>query len=150
LTYAAFCFVGPFDFAALPTSMSATQQEMLDKLKGLKGADFTEQYHSDQVAAHKDAVELFKRYGDEGENADLKAWACKNAPGLETSSDDGSGFGQVACSVAKPSCKGNNPDEDTEKRRSEEFTKSGCQGPICPYTARLFCKCKSSCAVRQI
>ncbi|MDR6636204.1 putative membrane protein [Phyllobacterium sp. 1468] len=68
---------------ALPTSMTEAQQETLDKLKGLQGADFTEQYHSDQVSAHKDAVDLFKRYGDEGENADLKAWAAKTRPALE-------------------------------------------------------------------
>lgn len=68
---------------ALPTAMTPAQQEMLDKLKGLQGTDFTEQYHSDQVSAHKDAVDLFKRYGDEGENADLKAWAAKTHPALE-------------------------------------------------------------------
>jgi putative membrane protein len=68
---------------ALPTSMTSTQQKMLDKLKNLQGADFTEQYHSDQVSAHKDAVDLFKRYGEEGENADLKAWAAKTRPALE-------------------------------------------------------------------
>lgn len=69
--------------ATLPTSMTEAQQETLDKLKGLQGADFTEQYHADQVSAHKDAVDLFKRYGDEGENADLKAWAAKTRPALE-------------------------------------------------------------------
>ena len=68
---------------ALPTSMTSTQQEMLDKLKNLQGTDFTEQYHSDQVSAHKDAVDLFKRYGEQGENADLKAWAAKTRPALE-------------------------------------------------------------------
>ncbi len=69
--------------ATLPTSMTEAQQEMLDKLKALQGADFTERYHADQVSAHKDAVDLFKRYGDEGENADLKAWAAKTRPALE-------------------------------------------------------------------
>jgi putative membrane protein len=69
--------------ATPPSSMAEAQQEMLDKLKSLQGAEFTEQYHSDQVAAHKDAVDLFKRYGDEGENAVLKAWAAKTRPALE-------------------------------------------------------------------
>jgi putative membrane protein len=69
--------------ATLPTAMTASQQEMLDKLKGLQGADFTEQYHSDQVSAHKDAVDLFKRYGDGGDNPDLKAWAATTRPHLE-------------------------------------------------------------------
>lgn len=69
--------------AALPSSMTEAQQETLNKLKGLHGADFTEQYHWDQVSAHKDAVDLFERYGDEGENADLKARAAKTRPALE-------------------------------------------------------------------
>jgi putative membrane protein len=66
-----------------PTSMSDAQKEMLDKLNGLQGTHFTEQYHSDQVSAHKDAVDLFKRYGDGGENAELRAWAAKTRPALE-------------------------------------------------------------------
>ena len=42
--------------ANLPTAMSSSQQSMLDKLKGLNGADFNKQYKSDQVSVHKDAV----------------------------------------------------------------------------------------------
>ena len=61
--------------------MTSSQQTMLDKLKGLQGEDFTKQYHSDQEDVHEDAVDLFKRYGEEGENADLKAWAATTRPG---------------------------------------------------------------------
>lgn len=69
--------------ATIPTAMSSSQQSMLDDLKKLDGDDFTKQYHSDQEDVHEDAVDLFKRYGDEGENADLKAWAAKTRPALE-------------------------------------------------------------------
>jgi len=69
--------------ATIPTAMSSSQQSMLDDLKKLNGDDFTKQYHSDQEDVHEDAVDLFKRYGDEGENADLKAWAAKTRPALE-------------------------------------------------------------------
>jgi len=69
--------------AAIPTVMSSSQQGMLDDMKKLQGNDFTKQYHSDQEDVHEDAVDLFKRYGDEGENADLKAWAAKTRPALE-------------------------------------------------------------------
>ncbi|MBZ5761139.1 MULTISPECIES: DUF4142 domain-containing protein [Rhizobium] len=68
---------------AIPTAMTSSQQGMIDKLNGLKGDDFNKQYHSDQVSAHKDAVDLFKRYGDGGDNADLKTWATKTRPALE-------------------------------------------------------------------
>jgi putative membrane protein len=69
--------------AAVPAAMTSSQQSMLEKLKGLQGEDFTKQYHSDQEDVHEDAVDLFKRYGDEGENADLKAWAATTRPDLE-------------------------------------------------------------------
>jgi putative membrane protein len=68
---------------AIPTAMTSSQQSMLDKLNGLQGDDFTKQYHSDQESAHKDAVDLFKRYGKGGKNASLKAWATKTTPALE-------------------------------------------------------------------
>jgi putative membrane protein len=69
--------------AAIPAAMTSSQQSMIDKLNGLQGDDFNKQYHSDQVSAHKDAVDLFKRYGDGGDNADLKAWAATTRPALE-------------------------------------------------------------------
>jgi putative membrane protein len=68
----------------LPTDMSSSQKSMLDKLKGLNGADFTKQYHSDQVSGHKDAVSLFERYGKGGDNPDLKQWVNKTLPTLQT------------------------------------------------------------------
>ncbi|SFB57141.1 putative membrane protein [Rhizobium sp. NFR07] len=69
--------------ATVPTAMSSSHQSMLDDLKKLNGDDFTKQYHSDQEDVHENAVDLFKRYGDEGENAELKAWAATTRPALE-------------------------------------------------------------------
>ncbi|WP_017957143.1 DUF4142 domain-containing protein [Rhizobium leguminosarum] len=69
--------------AQLPSAMTSAQQDMLDKLKGLQGGDFVKQYHSDQESAHEDAVDLFKRYGEGGDNAELKAWAASTRPALE-------------------------------------------------------------------
>jgi len=69
--------------AEIPTTMDSAHQSKLNKLKSLNGADFTKQYNSDQVAAHKDAVNLFERYSKGGENAELKAWASKTLPALQ-------------------------------------------------------------------
>lgn len=69
--------------AQIPTAMTSSQQDMLNKLQGLQGADFTKQYHADQEDAHKDAVDLFTRYGNGGDNPDLKAWATSTRPALE-------------------------------------------------------------------
>lgn len=69
--------------AELPAALDSSHAKKLDTLKGLQGNDFTKQYHSDQAKAHKDAVDLFKRYADGGENAELKTWAAKTLPHLE-------------------------------------------------------------------
>ncbi|WP_343061007.1 DUF4142 domain-containing protein [Rhizobium soli] len=69
--------------ATIPTVMSSAHQGMLDDLKKLQGEEFNKQYYSDQEDVHEDAVDLFKRYGDEGDNAELKAWAAKTLPALE-------------------------------------------------------------------
>jgi putative membrane protein len=68
--------------ANLPAMMDKSHQSKLHKLKGLDGAEFTKEYDSLQLAAHKDAVSLFERYAKGGENADLKAFADKYLPVL--------------------------------------------------------------------
>jgi len=67
----------------IPTALDSSHQSKLDKLTGLSGADFVKEYRSLQVSAHKDAVNLFKRYADGGEDAKLKAWAAKTLPALQ-------------------------------------------------------------------
>ena len=65
------------------TALTDDHKGEIDDLAKLEGAEFTEEYIDDQVDAHEDAVDLFKRYAEEGENADLKAWAAKTLPALE-------------------------------------------------------------------
>ena len=69
--------------AAAATGMSDAQKTSIDELKGLSGKEFDEAYQADQEDAHEDAVDVFKRYGSEGDNADLKAWAAATLPALE-------------------------------------------------------------------
>ena len=57
--------------------------DKLDRLSKLSGKDFTKDYNDLQLAAHKDAVSLFERYGKSGENAELKAFASKHVPHLQ-------------------------------------------------------------------
>ncbi len=66
----------------LPTKLDSAHQEKLDTLKGLQGADFDKQYRSDQEDAHEDAVSLFERYAEGGDNPALKEWAGKTLPAL--------------------------------------------------------------------
>jgi putative membrane protein len=67
----------------VPSTLDSSQQSKLDKLKDASGKDFSSDFDSDQVSAHKNAVSLFERYGKSGDNADLKDWAGKTLPTLQ-------------------------------------------------------------------
>jgi len=69
--------------AELPTTLDSAHQSKLDKLKDKSGKDFSSDFDSMQVSAHKDAVSLFERYAKGGDNADLKNWAGKTLPALK-------------------------------------------------------------------
>jgi putative membrane protein len=68
--------------AELPMGLDSSQQSEFNKLKSLKGADFSSRYDSDQQSGHKDAVSLFERYAKGGDNPKLKDWADKTLPTL--------------------------------------------------------------------
>ena len=69
--------------AELLTALDSSHQSKLDKLKGESGKDFSSDFDSMQVSAHKDAVSLFERYAKGGDNSDLKDWAGKTLPALQ-------------------------------------------------------------------
>ena len=69
--------------AELPSTLDSSHQGKLDKLRDASGKDFSSDFDSDQVSAHKDAVSLFERYAKSGDNADLKDWAGKTLPTLQ-------------------------------------------------------------------
>ena len=69
--------------AELPAALDASHQCKLDKLKEASGNDFSSNFNSMQVSAHKDAVALFERYAQGGDNTDLKDWAGKTLPALK-------------------------------------------------------------------
>jgi putative membrane protein len=68
--------------ADLPTALDSSHQSKLDTLKSESGKEFSSDFDSNQVSAHKDAVSLFERYAKGGDNADLKDWAGKTLPTL--------------------------------------------------------------------
>jgi putative membrane protein len=69
--------------AQLPTALDSSHQSKVDKLKAESGKDFSSDFDSMQVSAHKDAVSLFERYAKGGDNAGLKDWAGKTLPALK-------------------------------------------------------------------
>jgi putative membrane protein len=69
--------------SAIPTTLDDSSQKKLDKLKNAKADDFTSEYDSMQVSAHKDATSLFERYAKGGQDPKLKEWAGKTLPALQ-------------------------------------------------------------------
>ena len=67
----------------LPTTLDSSHQSKFDKLKGENGKDFSSDFDSMQVSAHKDAVSLFERYAKGGDNTALKDWAGKTLSALQ-------------------------------------------------------------------
>jgi putative membrane protein len=67
----------------LPAGLSGKDQRELGKLQKLTGGGFDAEYVKSQVAAHKDAVALFKRESSSGKDTDLKAFAGKTLPTLQ-------------------------------------------------------------------
>ena len=69
--------------AALPTALDDASQKKLGKLRDAKPEDFAAEYDPMQISAHKDAVSLFERYANGGDNAKLKDWAERTLPALK-------------------------------------------------------------------
>jgi putative membrane protein len=60
------------------------QQTMITKLNNLSGADFDQEYLSQQKTAHEQAIDLFKKESADGSDPDIKFFASNNIPTLET------------------------------------------------------------------
>ena len=69
--------------AQISEQPSAKDQRELDKLAKLQGADFDREYVKVQLAAHKDAVSLFKKEASAGRDSDLKQFAASTLPTLQ-------------------------------------------------------------------
>lgn len=67
----------------MPTALDLSSQSKLDQLNKAKPEDFAAIYDPMQINAHKDAVSLFERYADGGENVKLKNWAATTLPALK-------------------------------------------------------------------
>ena len=59
----------------LPDSLSNKKRKKYEELSSLKGNRFDEEYISFMVSDHKEDIELFQQYVNEGSNNDLLQWA---------------------------------------------------------------------------
>ena len=69
--------------ATLPTGLDSASQKKIDDLNSISPGDFAAQYDPMQVKAHEDAVSLFQRYANGGNNLKLKEWAAITLPALQ-------------------------------------------------------------------
>jgi putative membrane protein len=65
-----------------PQQLDAKSKEVLDKLSGLKGADFDREYIRQMVRDHEQDVQEFQRASQNLKDADLKNWVTKTLPAL--------------------------------------------------------------------
>jgi putative membrane protein len=70
--------------ATVPAEKSAAQQKTVDDLQKKQGAEFDAAYANAMVKDHVEDIALFKKEAASGKNADIKAFAAKTLPTLES------------------------------------------------------------------
>jgi putative membrane protein len=71
----------------VPSSMNSHHQSMADDLKKKTGADFDESYMEMMVNDHNKDIEEFRKESTMGKNDDIKAFASRTLPVLQTHLD---------------------------------------------------------------
>jgi putative membrane protein len=68
----------------LPTDLTSDQKSLMDKLTKLSGAAFDKEYISAMVRDHEEDVKDFQTQANEGTDPDVKAFAGKTLPTLQS------------------------------------------------------------------
>src|SRR5262245_6213190 len=68
----------------LPTVLDAKHRTLRDKLAGMSDAAFDRTYIDEMVKGHHDAAAEFRKESASGVDPDLKGWAAKTLPGIES------------------------------------------------------------------
>lgn len=68
---------------SLPDRLDIAHQSLMDRLKGLSGAEFDKAYVEAMVDEHQKTVELFKNEVQNGDDGDVKKWANSILPTLQ-------------------------------------------------------------------
>jgi putative membrane protein len=72
----------------VPTKLDSEHQKLIDDLNSASAKDFDKTYASQQVDAHQNAVKLFKKYAENGDEPDVKQFAAKTLPAIEHHLDE--------------------------------------------------------------
>jgi putative membrane protein len=68
----------------LPSAIDAKHKAASDRLAARSGADFDRDYMKMTVKDHEKMVKLFQNESEKGADADVKAWAAKTLPTLQS------------------------------------------------------------------
>ena len=72
----------------LPTKLDAKHQKLIDDLNSASADNFDKAYAKQQVDAHQEAVNHFKKYGAKGDDPDLKQFAEETLPTIQHHLDE--------------------------------------------------------------
>src|SRR6476620_12326354 len=61
----------------IPTKLDSEHQKLIDDLNSAPAKDFDKTYASQQVDAHQNAVKLFRKYAEDGDDPDVRQFAAK-------------------------------------------------------------------------
>lgn len=74
---------GSLGMQEVPQEPAATHRTMLEELQSFLGAQLAPNYLQYQTVAHQDAVNLFQRHTQQGDNEQLKQFAQQSLPSLQ-------------------------------------------------------------------
>ena len=72
----------------LPAKLDAKHQKLIDDLNSASAESFDKAYARQQVDAHQEAVDLFKKYAGKGDDPDVKQFAEKTLPTIQHHLDE--------------------------------------------------------------
>lgn len=68
---------------SIPEEMDQEHRNLMNRLSGLRGAEFDREYINAMVKDHKKVVAEFKREASQGQDGELKNWASTTLPELQ-------------------------------------------------------------------
>jgi putative membrane protein len=73
----------PAEINNMPTDLPAEKKSTIDRLAKLSGAEFDREFLNEAINAHRQAIELFQKQANSGENQKLRDWASSKIPLLQ-------------------------------------------------------------------
>lgn len=117
----------------LPTEAKSSHQSALEKLRNRSGADFDRAFMKQMVSDHEKVVSMFRKASESHSDAEVKAWAAKTLPTLEShlamarsmsngGNNSNSNMGDM--NMRTPNVRNSNDNRDDDNRNSNRSNKN--------------------------